>query len=231
MPPMETARLDLKVVWLPDGRIFAIGGRDVNDLNSVEKLSRGWAFNNETADQWSRCSSMLNARSAFSAVVLPDVTVLVAEGCGWELTKNVELFIPPAPDDPQALGQWTQIQPMQSTPSSRSTGVHLEGIVFVFGKLSQLSQNNAQRKSSKLSNEISCDICFFSNRRTIFQNPTILSFRDRCQREFLFFSCEYLHFFLFLLQHMASIDFTDWVWDEHLSLTTVFEEIRSTRFK
>jgi len=128
MPPMETARRDFQVVWLPDGRIFAMGGWD---LNSVETLHREWAFDGETTGQWRRCSPMLKARADFAAVVLQGDVVLVAGGD----SSTVELFTPPpAADGPRALGQWTSLQPASGFQSvfSSFTGVFSDGVVFIF---------------------------------------------------------------------------------------------------
>jgi len=142
MPAMETARLDFRVVWLPDGRIFAIGGWDGIQLDSVEMLYRDWAFDGETTGTWRQCSPMLAARDDFAAVALHGEVVLVAGGCmsSGEWLDVVDLFTPPpAAGNPHALGQWTNLQPMQSAPRSWSIGVFSGGVVFIF-----------ERKSSKI---------------------------------------------------------------------------------
>lgn len=144
MPQMEVGRWNFQVVWLPDGCIFALGGFSAGWLRSVEMLHRAWAFDGNTTDQWRRCSDMLVERSNFAAVLLHNEMVLVAGGQkpsgNWH--ESVELFIPPAAYDLHALGQWTNLQPMHFTPRSTCTGVYLDGIVIIFGKIPSLPLTN-----------------------------------------------------------------------------------------
>jgi len=182
MPPMERARCAFQVIWLSDGRIFAIGGwNDGEKLDSVEMLHREWAFDGETTGKWRQCSPMLAARDDFAAVALHGKVVLVAGGFSFNgmWLDSVDLFTPPpAAGDPCALGQWTNLQPMQSAPQSQCTGVFSGGVVFIFGE-----------ESSK-----------------------IQRFRPS-------------------LMHGNLVEFTDWSWDEELSLTTVSDSILSATFK
>jgi len=169
MPPMKTKRAFFQVVWLPDGRIFAMGGAS----NSVEMLHREWTFDGETTDQWRRCNPMRNARTNFSAVVLHGDVVLVAG------VKSVELFTPPpAASDMRAMGQWTNLQLMPSFPSYTSSGVFSDGGVFIF-----------EDYASKI--------------HRFRPSPTIAN----------------------------PVEFTDWIWDEELSVSTVKDNIRSVTFK
>jgi len=135
MPHMETARTNFQVVWLPDGRIFALGGENAGCLKSVEMLNREWQFEGQTTGEWRQCSCMLTARRGFAAVVLHDEYVLVTGGqtCYGYCLASVDLFTPPpAVNDPYAVGQWTCLQSMQSVPSDFCTGVFSGGAVFIF---------------------------------------------------------------------------------------------------
>lgn len=136
MPSLETARTGCRVVWLPDGRVFAIGGWAGRDrLNSVEMTRREWSSEGAAAGNWRNVARMLTARSHFAAVVVHDL-ILVAGGwtTGHVVLSSVELFTPPAAADPQALGQWTGMQPMPS-PMLCLAGVASGEAVFVFGRL------------------------------------------------------------------------------------------------
>lgn len=135
MSQMETVRYDFQVVWLPDDRIIAMGGFNGRTrLDTVEMLTHERAFDDKTTGKWRQCSSMLTARDDFAAVVLRDELVLVAGGHDVGMRLNsVELFTPPAVGDLHALGQWTNLQPMQSVPGSTCNGVFSDGVVFIVG--------------------------------------------------------------------------------------------------
>jgi len=136
MASLETDRQNCQVVWLLDGRVFAIGGYDGDRyLNSVEMTRREWSSEGEAAGNWRNVARMLNARATFAAVVVHGL-ILVAGGwtTGHGLLSSVELFTAPAAADPQALGQWTGMQPMPS-PMACLAGVASGEAVFVFGRL------------------------------------------------------------------------------------------------
>jgi len=133
MPSLKMGRSNCRVVWLPDGRVFAIGGYDERGfLNSVEMTRREWSSEDAPAGDWRNVARMLTARPEFAADVVHGL-ILVAGGftTGFLRLSSVELFTPPAAADPQALGQWTAMQPM-SSPIACFAGVASGEAVFVF---------------------------------------------------------------------------------------------------
>lgn len=135
MPRLKTPRSCFQLVWLSDGRIFAIGGYNGSYLSSAEMLIREWTSDGQMTGQWQECISMLTKRADFAAVALRDAAVLVAGGDatsgGW--LDRVELFVPPTMGYPRALGQWTEIQPMPSSPRRLCSAVFSNDAVFIFG--------------------------------------------------------------------------------------------------
>lgn len=135
MPSLNVARYFLQVIWLKDGRLFTIGGFDNDNkaLNTVEMMTRVWNSGAEQKTGWHLVAPMLNARCLCAAVLIHNV-IIVAGGriTGDQKIASVEIFTPPAADDQQALGQWTNVQPMQS-PTESLGGVFYGGEVLVFG--------------------------------------------------------------------------------------------------
>jgi len=191
MPDMLKERSNFRVVWMKDGRIFTIGGYyGYNSVNAVEMLYHEWSLDTQSTDSWRQCNGMLKARSDFAAVVLHEEVVIVAGGWNamWNYIDSVELFSPPAVDDSRALGQWTSLRPMQSTPQSACSGAFSDGVLFIF-----------EEDSSKI-------------RR--FRLPP---------RRF--------DFYFFTQRPTASPEYTNWRWDEDLSLTTANHKIQSLIFR
>lgn len=127
MPELQSPRYDFNVVWLPDGRIFAIGGFSGAHLRSVEMLVRNWAFSGLTETSWRHITPMKSPRSDFAVVVWRDV-VLVAGGN----SETIELLTPPALSEPRARGQWTEIRLIES-PLCGCTGALSDGNILIFG--------------------------------------------------------------------------------------------------
>jgi len=135
MSDLENSRRNFSVVWLRDGRIFAFGGNNSDCcLSSVEMQVRDWTFEGITKNPWRQVAHMLTARSHFASVALRDNTILVAGGNTHEMVwlSTVHCFHPPAKNDLVGLGQWVNIQPMLSSPSTSCSGVISAGIVFIF---------------------------------------------------------------------------------------------------
>jgi len=134
MPSLKMARSSCGVVWLPDGRVFVIGGYAGGGvyINSVEMTTREWSSEGAAAGVWRNVAGMLTARTVFAAVVVQGL-VIVAGGytTDQELLSTVELFTPPAASDPQAIGQWISMQPMP-LPMWCLAGVTSGETVFVF---------------------------------------------------------------------------------------------------
>lgn len=138
IPCLNLARAACRVVWLPDGRIFAIGGyagEKTGFSNSVEMTTREYFTDGVVARIWHNKARMLNARSTFAAVIAHGL-ILVAGGwtVGNVKLSSVECFTPPAASDPSALGQWTSILSMPS-PMVCLAGVASGKAVFVFRRL------------------------------------------------------------------------------------------------
>jgi len=152
MPSLDRASADCQVVWLTDGRVFAIGGYAGGGeyLNSVEMTIREWSSESAAARIWRNVARMLTARYLFAAVAVHGL-ILVAGGetTGQVNLSSVELFTPPPAADPKALGQWTSMQPMPSSMWCYA-GVASGESVFVFDSFSskiqrfRLSSANAQ---------------------------------------------------------------------------------------
>lgn len=135
MPKMVSTRCEFQVIWMTDGRIFAIGGYSLGRLNSVEMLNREWTCRGETTGEWRRCGCMLAARCDFTAVTLRDEVVLVTGGLTNDRTlhDSVELFVPPAASTIRDVGQWTTIHPPKRSPTRTCSAVFVDGVVLIFG--------------------------------------------------------------------------------------------------
>lgn len=188
MPRLDHARCEFQVVWLSDGRIFAIGGWNGHyNMNSVEMLIRKWKFEGETTGRWRPCSNMLTGRSYFAAVVLHDDVVIVAGGLNtdWEWLQSVELFTPSAAGDPSSTSQWTNLQPMQSAPRGACSGVLSDGFIFIFGSFFLPFICCCQFTNESFNKTIWFNAFrqLYLYRNGLHQNPTVPSFQDKCPRE------------------------------------------------
>lgn len=140
MPSLAVARQGLRVVWLSDGRVFAIGGNEKDNawFNTVEMITREWSTEGAGAGIWRNVAGMLTARTFFGSITMHNL-VLVAGGCtaGDATLSSVEVFTPPAATGTEDLGQWTGIKPMLS-PMTCFAAVVYDEAVFVFGTLISL---------------------------------------------------------------------------------------------
>lgn len=138
MPSLETARNACHLMWLSDGRIFALGGYDgINWFDSVEMINRCWTRDAKTSTKgaWRHVAPMLHTRCLFAAVQIHGV-ILVCGGFtnGGRNLASAEIFHPPPPGISKEMGQWTSIKPMKS-PMQCFGGVVFDDTVFVFGTL------------------------------------------------------------------------------------------------
>lgn len=133
MPRLNTPRTSHQVLWLPDGRMFTIGGRNINKLKSVEMSTRAWDFNGKTKKPWRKMAPMLTARARFAAVNMKHI-ILVAGGkhSSGDYANPVEIFTLPSEGDGRSIGQWTRI-PSMIVPVTVASAVVSSGHLYVFG--------------------------------------------------------------------------------------------------
>ena len=93
---MSTRRQWVSATVLPDGKVLATGGSEVeNQLTNVNNSAEIW---NPSTGHWHVGTSGVKARLYHSsALLLPDATVLVAGGGapGPQVNTNAEIYSPP----------------------------------------------------------------------------------------------------------------------------------------
>ncbi len=107
-PDMHEARAKFGIIWVPDDRLFAIGGKisSGGSTSTVEML--------DTTNQiisnavWKSVASMSNPRESHGVVFLDGKLVAV----GGTEERSVEVFTLPTKDN--VLGQWSTIYPLPS---------------------------------------------------------------------------------------------------------------------
>lgn len=124
-------RLDHTLTALPDGRALAVGG--VNNGGDVSAATQIW---DPPSLLWSDAPDLPTARSAHSATLLGDGTVLVAGGYGGPGATGQEGALPlssatlfnPGATDPATgrPGRWLDVAPMP-TPRANHIAVLLDG--------------------------------------------------------------------------------------------------------
>ncbi len=106
---MNENRINFAAVWVPDGRLFAVGGNSgVNcPTGKVEMLSCcNWETEPTALGDWSFVGPLPKARQSHAAAYLGD-KLIVAGGTG---ECGVEVFTLPTPQFPN--GQWTSVFPL-----------------------------------------------------------------------------------------------------------------------
>ncbi len=105
---MNAARTFTAVSWVPDGRLFAVGGLgdDRQPMTSVEMLQCSWETEVTARCNWQQVAPLNHPRAANGLAFI--FGRLVA--AGWRGTRTVECFKLPCEGHP--LGQWTFIRPM-----------------------------------------------------------------------------------------------------------------------
>ncbi|KAL7061657.1 hypothetical protein AAHC03_0724 [Spirometra sp. Aus1] len=143
LPSMHTLRNSFALAWIPDGRVFAIGGfygssRAKNNMAaSVEVYDRTWEPASDPTrpySKWRLVAPMTIPRACHAAVCV-EGRILVAGGAFGEpgakaSLDTVELYEPPSEACP--LGQWTRIAPMK-TKTALCSAVFLAGAIYAFG--------------------------------------------------------------------------------------------------
>ncbi len=108
-PKMLQARANFAAVWVPDGRLFVIGGNDARAgaTATVEMLSCSkWETEPTAQGDWSFVAPLPKARQSHAAAFLGG-KLIVAGGAG---ECGVEVFTLPTSDNP--TGHWTSIAPL-----------------------------------------------------------------------------------------------------------------------
>ncbi len=106
---MSTPRVGLTVNWLPDGRLFAVGGGDnpQDRMHTVEMLHMSWDSDEPTESEWIPLEPLLEPRLSHGAAFISGKLVVA----GGDANGSVECFTPPCAEYPK--GQWTRIRPLQ----------------------------------------------------------------------------------------------------------------------
>ncbi len=106
---MNVPRFGVAVTWLPDGRIFAVGGAvsPSEPSRTVEMLHMSWDSDEPANSGWLPLEPLLEPRILHGAAFFGG-KLIVAGGQG---NGSVECFTPPCTEYPK--GQWTNIRPLQ----------------------------------------------------------------------------------------------------------------------
>ncbi len=113
LSPLNQGRSGLALEWVPDGRLFAVGGFDSphSPLTTVEMLQCPWDTEDLVDCEWRYVSPMHHARLLHGLVYF-EGKLIAAGGQGRD---SVECFTLPTDDLPD--GQWVIIRPMsQANP-------------------------------------------------------------------------------------------------------------------
>ncbi len=108
LTPLKEGRFALALEWVPDGRLFAVGGMEHTDwpLTTVEMLQCPWDTEEPVNSKWRYVAPMHHARDSHGLVYL-EGKLIAAGGQGRD---SVECFTLPTDDIPD--GQWVIIRPM-----------------------------------------------------------------------------------------------------------------------
>ncbi|BHF60266.1 Kelch [Sparganum proliferum] len=144
LPEMNAIRTSFAAVWLPDGRVFAIGGLQGNAessgsyLSSVEMLQRPFTKQSGDEDkspaQWTFVAPMLGARACHAAAAVGDKIVVVgglADPTPGQYLVTAELFSPPKDDS--SKGQWTSLGNKLTQQMSIAATVAFNGAIYTIG--------------------------------------------------------------------------------------------------
>ncbi len=110
---MREPRANFGIIWVSDGRLFAIGGKISSgcSTSSVEMLDTSSWGNGQTSTfnkVWINVASMSNPRESHGVAFLDGKLVAV----GGTDERSVEVFTLPTKDN--VLGQWSTIYPLPS---------------------------------------------------------------------------------------------------------------------
>ncbi len=106
---MNSSRAWLGLEWVPDGRLFAVGGIDGEQhqpTRTVEMLECSWANEAPCRANWRYVSPMLEARVAHGVGYFAEKLF----AAGGKHSETVECFTLPSADKPD--GEWTKVRPL-----------------------------------------------------------------------------------------------------------------------
>ncbi len=108
LPPLNQGRAELALEWVPDGRLFAVGGKDgpASPMTTVEMLQCPWDTEEPLNSEWRYVAPMHHARWAH-AVVFFEGKLITAGGYEQD---SVECFTLPTGELPD--GQWVILRQM-----------------------------------------------------------------------------------------------------------------------
>lgn len=145
LPEMNAIRTSFAAVWLPDGRVFALGGlqgkveSSGSYLSSVEMLQRPFTKlgngENQSPAQWKFVAPMLGARACHAAAVVGDKIMVVggiADPTPGQYLVTAEVFSPPKDDN--SKGQWTSIGNKLSRQMPIAATVVFNGGIYTIGE-------------------------------------------------------------------------------------------------
>jgi N-acetylneuraminic acid mutarotase len=134
LAPMPTARGSFAVVTGPDGKLYAMGGFNVDSLPSSNSLDTVEVYDPAT-DSWSTAAPMLTARRDLAAAVGPDGRIYALGGLTWDglayhLVDTVEAYDP-------VTDSWTTIDSVHHlTPRwGLAAATDADGRIFALGGL------------------------------------------------------------------------------------------------
>ncbi len=132
---MNSPRAWLGLEWVPDGRLFAVGGIDGNQHQStrtVEMLECSWGNEAPCRANWRYVAPMLEARVAHGVGYFAGKLF----AAGGKDINTVEAFTLPSPDKPE--GEWTKLRPLNRKNTLYGVFPFCDGLLCV-GMSNELS--------------------------------------------------------------------------------------------
>jgi hypothetical protein len=160
-PDMATPRTDFQAVKLSDGRVVVIGGRSRNGagigiehssqvlsnpqtLATLGKLTNTVEILSADGTTWSSCGSMSLARTFHRAIVLPDDSILVTGGVGYNPSNPIPQLLSSAELFDSTTQTWRRLPDMGAARYLHTLAL-LPGQVVVMGGATTTSES--QNKS------------------------------------------------------------------------------------
>ncbi len=107
-PKMNSPRAWLGLEWVPDGRLFAVGGfgGEHHATQTVEMLECSWTSDAPCRASWRYVAPMLEARAGHGVGYFGGKLF----AAGGKDVDTVECFTLPSAD--KQLGEWTKVRPL-----------------------------------------------------------------------------------------------------------------------
>ncbi len=105
---MNSARAWLGLEWIPDGRLFAVGGVDEDKQNqrTVEMLECSWSGETPPRSPWRYVAPMFESRVGHGVGYFGGKLF----AAGGDSSDTVEYFTLPSANNPE--GEWTTVRPL-----------------------------------------------------------------------------------------------------------------------